>query len=487
MSTGAAARWNPGDRRWLAAILVVAAVLRLTSLNPYGVYFYDELFQYVEQAWRVTSGQGIVTWDIRDAIRPPLLPIVLSWPMQLGVAATGTAFGGIVAMRVAVALASLAVVAGAWTIGRRWSPLHGFCAATVMAIWYEAIVLGDHVLSEPLALNAFVAGAALASNDARRARLVGAGLCFGLAAVFRMQYAPAVALYVILALPWRRWGWVIAGGIMALGAGAIADLSEGMTPFAWVLNNYQGNIVGGKIAAVATDDPLYYLTNVSYAWGGFLIIPIVLLALQAGRRAVPLLAVAGAVLAIHLIIPHHEYRYIALTVMLVIMIAGIGTGTVAQKLIARGWRAGAAAALLLAMWGGASGWAAWHNDLVLAIERDAEPMLRTLRQVGDDTGVCAVAVPVTGLGWLSRAYLGRAMPIYVLSGDRLRDAATRAADSRGFNAAILPRGQLLPGFREQRCIAGGGGLCVQRRPGGCAPSADLRQQEVQIFFERNGL
>ena len=487
MRRGTKDGWDPGDRRWLAAILVVAAVLRLTMLNPYGVYFYDELFQYVEQAWRVTSGQGIVTWDIRDAIRPPLLPIVLSWPMQLGVAATGTAFGGIVALRVAVALASLAVVASAWTIGRRWSPLHGFCAAVVMAIWYEAILFGDHVLSESLALDAFVAGAALASNDARRGRLAGAGLCFGLAAVFRMQYAPAVALYVILALPWQRWTWVIAGGMIALIAEAIADLSVGMMPFAWVLNNYQGNIVGGKISAAATNDPLYYLSNVSYAWAGFLLIPIALLALRAGRRAVPLAAVAGVVVAIHLIIPHQEYRYIALTVVLIIMIAGIGTGTVAQALVVRGWRTGAAAALLLAAWAAASGWAAWHNDLVLAIEREEEPMLRTLRQLGDDPGVCAVAVPVTGLGWLSRAYIGRAMPIYVLSGDRLRNPAIRAAESAGFNAAILPRGQVLPGFREQRCSTDSGGLCVQRRPGGCAPSADLRQQEVQIFLERNGL
>ena len=486
MMEGGARGWNPGDRRWLAAILLLAAVLRLGTLNPYGVYFYDELFQYVEQAWRQVSGQGIVTWDIRDAIRPPLVPIILSLPMRIGFALTGTAFGGIVALRVAVALASLAVVASAWLIGRRWSPLHGFMAALVMAVWYEAILFGNHVLSEPLALDAFLAGVALAGRDARPRSLASAGLCFGLAAVFRMQYAPAIALYVVFALPWRRWGWLAAGVAVPLIASAIADLSSGLAPFAWVFNNYRGNIVEGRLAAAATTEPLYYLSNLSYAWGG-LLLPILLLAVQAGRRALPLAAAAAAVVAVHLLIAHQEYRYIALAVLVVILIAGIGTGTVVEKLSARGWRLWASAALMATLWTAASGWAAWHNRLALAIEREEEPMLRALRGLGDDRGVCAVAVPVGGLGWLSRAYVGRPMPIYVLTGDRLRDPASRAADSSGFNAAILPIGQRLAGFTEQRCIPGGGGLCVQRRPGGCAPSADLRRQEVQSFFERNGL
>lgn len=473
------------ERLWLWGILALAATLRLAFLNPYGVLFYDELFQYVEQAWRQVSGDGVVTWDIRDHVRPALLPLLLAVPARIGLAVGGSAFAAIVAIRLAVMAASLSAVVAAWSIGRRWSPLHGVLAAAALAIWYEAIQLGDHVLSESLAVDAFLAGAALAASSAGKTRMAMAGLLFGLTAVLRMQYAPAVAIYVLLAVPWRRWGWLALGGVALIAEGA-ADLASGIVPFEWVLNNFHANITEGRMAAVSTMGPLYYLANLNYAWGGVLLVPIGLLAWQAGRKALPFAAAAAAVVLVHQLIGHKEYRYIALAVMLAILLAGIGLGAVARRLVRRGWPATAAIGLGLALCSAGSAWAAWHNELALAIEREEAPMLRSLRLVGQDSEVCAVAVPVSAISGISRAYLGRPMPIYVLTGDDLRDPARLAADSAGFNAAILPRGHRLRGFRETGCV-GKPGLCVQRRTGRCEPGDALKRQEVQAFFEREGL
>ena len=88
----------------------------------------DEVLQYLEPAYRLLTGDGIVTWEYRYGMRSWLLPWLLAGPMALGRAIGGDALAGIVAARLAGAVIELIPVIGAWHLGRRLSPAHGIVA-----------------------------------------------------------------------------------------------------------------------------------------------------------------------------------------------------------------------------------------------------------------------------------------------------------------------------------------------------------------------
>ena len=110
----------------------------------------DEIFQYLESAWRALGHDGIVTWEWRYGMRSWLLPTVMAGPVAIGdwLAPGGT--GAFVLPRLLVALASLSIVASAWAFGERISRTHAVIAGLVAAIWFELAYFAPHTLGEPL-------------------------------------------------------------------------------------------------------------------------------------------------------------------------------------------------------------------------------------------------------------------------------------------------------------------------------------------------
>jgi hypothetical protein len=480
------------DRRLLWALIGLGAVLRLAAIRPDAALHSDELFQYLEQAYRLTTGLGIVPWEYREGLRAPLVPLLLSVPMRIGIEAIGSNLGGVMAVRIAVALGGVAMIPAAWSIGSRWSRRHAIVAAAVTALWFENILFAAHVLTEPLASAAFFVGAAvLMTPEAKRGRLFGGGAALGAAVILRMQYAPALALFALLVVPWRRWGWVIAGGLLPLVAAGAVDVAAGQWPFEWMARYFEANIIEGRAAAFGVAPPSMYFLWLLLEWS-FALPLIAGFALLSGRRGWPLLAAALAAIALHMAVGHKEYRFIALSVSTLVLLGAIGSASAMERWLAidpGSTRARYATGGLVLCWAAVSAmlWAAGPG--MMRVEQIHRPTIGLIRSAAADPAICGVALEATYYWRFSYALAGRPVPAYLLSGAELRNTQVITELSPGFDAGIFPDRTAMPaGYRKKACVAEGEGRnCLFIRPGKCGFAPGLEQHGLQRTIESRGL
>ncbi|MFL6747794.1 MAG: hypothetical protein ACJ8E6_03765 [Sphingomicrobium sp.] len=475
------------ERIWFWALLALAILLRALNFNAFAMHHPDEVLQYLEPAYRLLTGEGIVTWEYRYGMRGWLLPVLLAGPMALGQAIGGTALAGIVAARIAAALIGLIPVIAGWHLGRRLSAVHGIVAMAVMAVWYEQIVFSTHLLTESLATSLFLGAAALVSNTEGRFRVMAGGALLALAVVFRFHYAIAAGVFVLLALTndWKRWGWLIMGAMPVIILSGTVDLAMGQWPFEWVWVNVQMNLIEGRAARFGTQEPWYFLQAIWGQWY-WLTLPIVLLAMQALGQYRALLYAAIFNLAVHSVIGHKEYRFIELTSAALVLLAAIGSVNVWRWLEQRRGKpypAIPALSGLLLAWAAASAWLGSGRPLdQWFAERSHGPELVYL--AGRDSRVCGLSTMMVEYWQLSRAYLGRPMPIILLSNTPRPDQRLKppGPELASVNAVIADSGagRLLHGYQLQACRgAEPYRRCLYVRPGPCVPTAKARDNEVQ--------
>jgi GPI mannosyltransferase 3 len=278
----------------LAALLLLAAAIRLPLAFWPNVLHPDEIFQYLEPAWRMLGHEGIVTWEWRYGMRSWLLPSLAAVPVGLGDWVEPGGTGAFVVPRVTASLASLSIVASAWYLGARVSRIHAIIAAFVAAIWFEFVSYAPHTLSEPLATAMILPAALLLTNDSlSQRRLAVGGALLALAFVFRFQYAPAIAVLALGAC-WMRWHNIIplvAGGFIALVFGGIADASRGAMPFAWLIANVEQNLLHDRAAEWGISPAITYLYSFWVMWSAAIVL--LLFAIRQGCRHAPLLLAAA--------------------------------------------------------------------------------------------------------------------------------------------------------------------------------------------------
>jgi hypothetical protein len=314
----------------IAAILAVAVAIRIAVFQPYALAHPDEAIQYLEQAHRLVFGYGIEPWEYRYGMRNWLVPLVLSGPMWLAaqiMPATTTA--PVLAARSLAALIALVPIGAAYALGARLSRLHALVAMAVVAVWVESIYFSVHVLTETLSVAAFLPAAALIRNGTTRGRLAAGGALLALTVMLRLQYAPAVAVFALAALGTRRHDWlaVIAGGLAVVAGQALLDIAMGGLPLGWMVENFRQNLVNHRAAGFGTAPPSAYLATLRYYWA-FALVPMLVLVAVVRRQYPALLAAALANLALHMAIGHKEYRFIWLTVEILVLLAAIGSAQV---------------------------------------------------------------------------------------------------------------------------------------------------------------
>src|ERR1700733_13910888 len=135
----------------LTAILLLAATLRLPLAFWPNFHHPDEIFQYLEPAWRLLGHDGVVSWEWRYGMRGWLLPATMAGPVALGDWLVPGGNGSFVLPRLVAAISSLSIVVSAWAFGDRVSRTHAIVAAGATAIWFELVYFAPHTLSEPLA------------------------------------------------------------------------------------------------------------------------------------------------------------------------------------------------------------------------------------------------------------------------------------------------------------------------------------------------
>lgn len=497
-----AAPW-PRAMRWgaLAALVVAAAALRIYIALTTGALHPDEVFQYLEPAHRAVFGYGVVTWEYRYGMRSWLLPLLLSGPMQLGDLVAPDSRLYLVLPQIVMALSSLILLPAAYALGAKLSRLHGIVALIVAAFWIEIAYFGGHVLTEPAATALVLPAAALLMGREPSARRIAlAGLLLGLAAILRFQYLPAIGV-LALACCWREWRRMlpplVLGGLAAAAIGAAVDLASGMVPFSWFFENIEQNFVANRSAAFGVSPPLAYLATMSDSWGIFFF-PILLLSLVVARTHYPLLLAAIVNIAAHSAIGHKEYRFILLSVAILIVTAAIGSAELLRRAAPRlpPWLARAAPVLLILAWLGASASVStrgWLRD-TWQTQWPATAVTMELRDVPALCGVGLVDVNFWDTG--GYLHLHRDVPVYVAA-SRLPGtiAADFAAVAPAFNAIVAPpsREPSLPGgYRRLSCAAGLRGswasaapACLFVRPGGCDPSAGAVQRLDAVMARRD--
>ncbi|MGN6819989.1 MAG: hypothetical protein ACTHJR_15080 [Sphingomonas sp.] len=478
------------DRRTAPFLLIaaVAIVLRVAAFSPFAIHHPDEALQYLDQAHRLAFGTGLVPWEYRVGMRSWLVPLLLAGPMALGEMLAPGSLLYLFLARGAAALLAFAPVVAAWAIGRRFSRGHALVAMTVIAIWYESVYFSIHVLTEPLAVAAFLAAVALAAPGASRGRLAAAGAALVLAAILRIQYAPGIAAFALVTFGtrWRDWTWLAVGGILAATASSTVDLAMGQWPFGWAWMNVEQNVLAGKAAQFGEFGVEAYAQMLWLHWQ-VAIVPILWCAILGARRS-PALATAALVnLAVHLAIGHKEYRFILLTTEITILLAAIGSVDAAERLRGR-LSTRAALVLVIALWSAASA--------TLAASDVADPGWRRfesgnrLARAAVLRRACGVAL-VDGNYWATggQTYLDRIPLYYVLGHDAAAERAQFAATAKAYDAIITAPGRdtIPPDYRTLACSGEGRErLCLAMRTGDCRRDAASNARLMQRVMEANG-
>lgn len=479
---------NLQERRVFWAILIVAVALRVAAFNPYSAHHPDEIIQYIEQAHRLDFGYGIVPWEFRYGIRSWLIPLMLAVPMALGerIDPGGTLY--LTMPRLMVALFNLSPVVVAWVIGRRSSLQHAIVAMAVTATWVECVLFSVQTLSESLATSAFMIAAAMLGGRPGRASTAGAGALLALALLFRFQFAPATLAYAVMITgrDWRRLALLAAGGAPVIACGALIDLAMHQLPYQWFLTNFRMNISEGRMNAFGELSPWVYVRDLARFWQpGLIFIPV--LAAIGGRAHRPLLVAAIVNLLFHQLFGHKEYRFIWLSVQIVILLAAIGSVDLLKRGVAghrpREPESARITALLVSAWAGFSFLLAMQPVYQL-YWRNRGDASRLGSEAVRDPAVCGLVVPEWSWTFFGYGLLHRNKPLYVLPPEGPESIATPDSLSLSFNAALSwnigPPGFVKVACRESHPNR----ICLFRRTGPCRIDAAATSHLMQNWLLR---
>jgi len=382
----------------------------------------DELFQYLEAGHRLVFGYGMVAWEFDYGARSWALGYGAALPMVIA-KILGAGPGVYLPLTWAVfslPAAAAALCAGLWG-AQRFGRAGGWIAALVAASWIDNLYFGGRVLSEAVGAHLLIIATYLAEPGYRvesRGRLLLAGFLAALAVVLRLQLAPAALLLWLWR--WRahrRLAVIAAGALAALLLDGAFDAATTGYPFRPLWENIRFNLLLDGANAFSVSPWWYYFDEFWKRWG-LSLLPFMALALLGGRRQPLLLAMAAAILAVHVIIPHKEYRFVLPAVMLAAILCGLGlaeaiallTGTLRRRFSPKAALAAAALAAL-----GWTGLAAANAVAMTSDEAWAENshMLQMVTSIGKRSDICGVGfgnlIPYGTGGY---TFLHRPIPVY---------------------------------------------------------------------------
>jgi len=434
------ARVAGSDRRSyvlaLALVLAFAFVIRVAAWYAMpNIVWPDEIYQSMEQAHRVVFGYGITPWEFRDGTRSWMLPGVLAGVMKLASTVSSSAFAYLVACASFLSAISLAPVWAAFKLGHREAGVRGaIVAGCAVAVWFELVYFAPKALSEVVAGNLLAVGAVLgvmcswSDTPPTRRRTIAIAFTLALAAMLRIQLsiaAFAVFVLVVRKLPKRLLWTAIATGAAVVVFAGLLDWVTWSYPFQSYVENVRVNIVEDKSSSYGVATWWAYFGIYANIWGLWAA-PILMLALAGARRA-PLLALCvGLVLLTHIPIAHKEYRFAYPAVLLVIMLAGLGTAAVVKWIEEqRGARtATLAVAGLVTLWFagslvGAGGFHAEKTQVAIVWKTEQDHWSRrrgglvAMSHIAKHAEVCGLGL--AGIGWGDTGgytYLHRNIPIF---------------------------------------------------------------------------
>jgi GPI mannosyltransferase 3 len=346
---GAAAMPWPGLHAVAAGALALRLLMAWWSEN---ISYPDELFQYLEQAHRLVFGYGFVPWEYRFGARNWLLPAALAALLQaLRSVGIDQPSDYIPILRSVFAVLSISVVYASYAIGRNiFGEQTGQIAAIFSAVWYELLYASTIPTPEVLGAYALFGALALATGAPNNARAVGLGLLLGLGVALRLQYSvPATAIGIMVAARWgwRSGLWLSIAGLLPFGFAGLLDAWAWGKPFVSYYNSVLFNVIYGVSSIFGTKPLMWYAYRLTLASAGLHAIAMAY-GVLAWSRTWPILLVIACVLAPHMLIGHKEYRFVFLTIPLLLVLLADGTVYALARLPSlRGMQTAAIAAVIL--------------------------------------------------------------------------------------------------------------------------------------------
>jgi len=477
--------------RPLPWLLLLGVALRLWAALTPGFHHPDAIYQYLEPAHRLLTGEGVVTWEWRDGIRSWLIPTLLAVPLGLGEALDPNGPLPMILPRLATGIASLGIIWAGWDIGRRHSPTTGILTGLVAATWFECVFFAAETLAEPLAVAAIIPAAALVTSPRRtRTRLVLAGALLGFAALARPHYGPAAAVLVLVSwwpsmtrarVDLRPWIALLGGAVAVAAISASIDAGHGLTPFAWIIENVRQNVVHNVSARYGVFPPLTYVAWFVELWSWWLI-PATVGVLYGWRLAPGLFAAAVVTVIVHSLIPHKEYRFVYLSFAILALLAAMGWGVLIAAVRQRHGTtiARIATIAVVLMWSVASITLARGYLAPTSLEphADGARIFATLRR---DPAVCGVALvhPASFADVPGAVALRRGTPVSMFWADdpasgRGGPWAAAARQAPDFNRIVTASAGPITvpaGYHVSHCERRGSArMCILSRPGPCRSS-----------------
>jgi len=471
----------------LIALVLLAFSLRLFVFfeNP-NIHYPDEIFQVTEPAHKLLFGTGFQAWEWVVGARSWLWPGVVAGLMALGRLGGSDPAAIMLPVSVFMAAASTLPVICGYLWGRR---LGGMQAALIVgalnAVWVDLVYLAVHPSTDVIAADCLVWALYLgypARPAETRGRLFWAGLLAGATFVLRIQLAPALAVIAFFVCGLRqgihRWTCFATGALVpVLILGAVDWMTLGV-PFHSIFVNVRLNVFEG----VSTDFGVFpwYTFFVLFfdIWGGAF--PLAILAIVAGARRLPAVAIVAATIFVTAsLFAHKEYRFVFPAIPLLVTMAGLGVSdgvALLQKQRLPMFSSQGSVAMIALAFCATTSFAVAASPAYLPSWTRARGFLAAFDFLSHRADICGVALyRMSVLLTPGNTGLPPQTPLYETG------AATLERDAAGFNAlvgwpnAVIDdarfaktacfRGQLDESYHTRQPI------CVWIRAGACQPDA----------------
>jgi hypothetical protein len=293
----------------LQTIIIVGLLVRIGFICISNhIYYPDELYQSIEQSFRLVHGYGIVPWDVVYGIRSYLLPVLLAIPLfiaQLLHISNPAIYRFFV--QLPLIIWSLTLIPANYLVIKKITKNTpaGLFAAFLTAIWYELVYFAPRGLTEFIAVYSFATAVIFFMRSKPK---MGWGTFFLVSGcLFRPHYFYIGLILTGLFLRPKHYVAIIIGGLSSLLLFGFVDQWFMGTFFISFVNNLRLNFAAGISERFGVQYWWFYLILLGMASSGLAWIALI----PPKKAAARLLWLTYiCTIGIHMLFPHKEYRFI---------------------------------------------------------------------------------------------------------------------------------------------------------------------------------
>ena len=321
----------------IISITIIGFGLRIIVLSySQHIYYADELYQTLEQGYRLYFGYGIIPWEFQDHIRSWVIPsfvyLLIAISMILNLEYTK-----LVALFFST-LSTTIIISIYYIFKQYTNKSQALVAAGSTAIWYELIYFTHRPFSEMISTTFLLAGIAIYAKS-----IILSSILMTIGCYLRPQYAIAIAIWICIHFiidkqlypkAKRHFKTIISASIATtIGLGLI-DYNISGTWFP-PLTNYLFPYIQSTsqlISETQSDNNqpwYYYIVTLLISSLGLYLAPCINLT----KKRKMLLLLPLIVIGLHSLISNKQYRFVLLAIPILISLSATAIFIFSKKWI----------------------------------------------------------------------------------------------------------------------------------------------------------